>query len=122
MSPANKWVDRNAGPVVRPYTLTGGRTEQADGTVLDLVDIIVAQDQGRAASVTPEERMILGLCQRPLTVTDIASSTGLPLGVVRILLSDLIQRGLVTVLPRVQSGDQPSTQLLQEVLHGLRAL
>ena len=23
----DKWVDRNAGPVVRPYALTGGRTE-----------------------------------------------------------------------------------------------
>lgn len=122
MSPANKWVDRNAGPVVRPYALTGGRTEQASGRVLDLIDIVVAQEEGSTVNLTPEEIMILGLCQRPLTVTDIAAATTLPLGVVRILLADLIQRGQVTVLPHSRPGDQPSTELLKEVLHGLRSL
>ena len=28
MPAGDKWVDRQAGPVVRPYTLTGGRTTQ----------------------------------------------------------------------------------------------
>ena len=26
MAQGDKWVDGNAGPVVRPYALTGGRT------------------------------------------------------------------------------------------------
>ena len=30
-----KWVDRDAGPVVRPYALTGGRTEPATGAAGD---------------------------------------------------------------------------------------
>lgn len=125
MPPADKWIDRNAGPVVRPYALTGGRTGQANGEVLDLIAIIVAQQSARQANsidLTPEDRMILGLCQRPVTVTDVASRTGLPLGVVRVLLTDLIQRGRVKVLRPNRSEDQPSTELLKEVLHGLRAL
>jgi hypothetical protein len=125
MSPADKWIDRSAGPVVRPYALTGGRTGQADGEVLDLIAIVVAQQSARetgSMDLTPEDRMIVGLCRRPVTVTDVASRTGLPLGVVRVLLADLIKRGRVSVLPPNRSEDKPSTELLKEVLHGLRAL
>src|ERR1700678_1667261 len=99
MAPADKWVDRSAGPVVRPYALTGGRTEQADGDLLDLIAIVVARDTALVrgpADLTPEESMILGICQQPVTVTDLASSTALPLGVVRILLTDLIRRSRIT--------------------------
>jgi hypothetical protein len=125
MSPADKWMDRSAGPVVRPYALTGGRTGQSDGEVLDLIAIVVAQQPARETNsmdLTPEDRMILGLCRRPVTVTDVTSRTGLPLGVVRVLLADLIKRGRVSVLPPNRSEDKPSTELLKEVLHGLRAL
>lgn len=125
MAPADKWVDRNAGPVVRPYAITGGRTGQDDGEALDLIAVVVAQDAGLwggTTDLTPEENVILGLCQRPVTVTDVASSAALPLGVIRILLTDLIQRGRVTVLPSRRPGDQPNTELLKEVLHGLRSL
>ena len=41
MAVGGKWVDRDSDPVVRPYALTGGRTEPADGTVLDLIAVIV---------------------------------------------------------------------------------
>ena len=125
MSPADKWIDQNAGPVVRPYALTGGRTEQADGEVLDLVAVVVTRAaglMGGTADLTPEESMIMELCQRPVTVTDVASSTGLPLGVVRILLADLTQKGRITVQAPSRTGDQPGTELFKEVLHGLRAL
>lgn len=126
MGRGGKWVDRDTGPVVRPYALTGGRTEPADGEVLDLIAIIV--DTGRPAEpaarlvLSPEHRRILKLCQRPATVADVASDTGLPVGVIRVLLADLIQQGRIKVLPGRPAGQQPSAQLLREVLHGLRAL
>lgn len=125
MPPADKWMDRSAGPVVRPYTLTGGRTGQADGEVLDVIAIVVARQPWRETSamdLTPEDHMILGLCQGPVTVTDVASRTGLPLGVIRVLLADLIRRGRVNVVPPNRGGHQPSPDLLKKVLHGLRAL
>jgi Protein of unknown function (DUF742) len=126
MGAEGKWVDRNAGPVVRPYAVTGGRTEPADGEVLDLITIIV--DAGRGSvdadpiDFSPEHRRIVSLCRRPATVADVASDTALPLGVVRVLLADLIQSGRIKVLPQRPAGQQPSTDLLREVLHGLRAL
>lgn len=126
MGAGGKWVDRDSDPVVRPYALTGGRTEPADGEVLDLIAIIV--DSGRPADpsdqleLSPEHRRILKLCRRPATVADVASDTGLPVGVIRVLLADLIQQNRIKVLPARQPGEKPSAQLLREVLHGLRAL
>jgi len=126
MGGESKWVGRDSGPVVRPYALTGGRTEPADGTVLDLIAVIVDTGRGVAPGdrlgLSPEHRRLLGLCRRPATVADVASDTGLPVGVVRVLLADLIQQGRIKVLPQRPAGEQPSTELLREVLHGLRAL
>ena len=121
-----KWADRDSGPVVRPYALTGGRTEPAGGGVLDLIAVVVAARRADGADdpidLSPEHRRILSLCRRQITVADVASDTGLPVGVVRVLLADLIQQGRLSVRPQQPAGDQPSTDLLQEVLHGLRAL
>jgi hypothetical protein len=46
----------------------------------------------------------------------------LPVGVARVLLADLIPRGQITVMTQRQSDRPTSTDLLKEVLHGLRAL
>ncbi len=120
----DKWVDRDSGPVVRPYALTGGRTEPVTGVMLDLIAIVVAAPRGAGGDLTglgPEYRKILALCGQPAAVADVASDTGLPLGVVRVLLADLVVQGRLTVM-RQQRGDRPSADLLEEVLHGLRAL
>ena len=124
MDAGGKWVDGDAGPVVRPYALTGGRTEPVGGVVLDLVAIVItaAPEPGDRAGLGPEQRQILDLCQQPATVADLASATTLPVGVVRVLLADLAGAGWVTVPPNQADGVQPGTDLLKEVLHGLRAL
>jgi hypothetical protein len=124
MPAGDKWVDRNAGPVVRPYALTGGRTQPASGTILDLIAVVVAA--GRAdrndLALSPEHRRILRLCRSPTTVADVASAISLPVGVVRVLLADLIPQGRIRVMTQRQTDRQPSTDLLKEVLHGLRSL
>ena len=121
-----KWVGRDAGPVVRPYALTGGRTEPATGVLLDLIAIVVAAHTAACtddlAGLSPEHRKILALCGQPVTVADVASDTGLPLGVVRVLLADLLVQGRLMVMRQQQAGERPSADLLEEVLHGLRAL
>ena len=125
--PRSQWVRRDSGPVVRPYAVTGGRTEPAGGEVLDIIAVVVAmpgvdaEDDDPQRS-TPEHRRILSLCQRQATVADIAAGTGLPLGVVRVLLSDLILSGAVAVLRQRPAGIRPGNDVLQEILNGLRAL
>jgi hypothetical protein len=122
----DRWTDQEAGPVVRPYALTGGRTDPAGDMVLDLMAVIatVGPVPGRSelAKLSPEQRKLLGLCRTPVTVVDSAADMDLPLGVVRVLLADLIQQGMVTVLPRQSARPQARTDLLKEVLDGLRSL
>jgi hypothetical protein len=124
----DRWIDGEAGPVVRPYALTGGRTDPAGNTVLDLIAVIAASGPtpgpAELAKLGPEHRKLLSLCQAPVTVADVAADIALPLGVVRVLLADLIQQDKITVLPRPPARPQTSTDLdvLKEVLDGLRAL
>ena len=123
MSPrGERWFDQEAGPVVRLYALTRGRGRPA-GRVLDVVDVVAAV--GSAAThgpwLPPEHRRLFDMCGSPIAVAELASETGLPLGVVQILLSDLHQRSLISVVrpAREHAGDE---NVLRKVLDGLRAL
>lgn len=124
--PGDRWRPRGSGPVVRPYAVTGGRTEPAHGELLDLVAVVVATGQPVTAEdrmrQTPEHRAILALCDRHATVADLAADTGLPVGVIRVLLADLIAQGAVTVAPKRPASQRTETDVLQEILNGLRAL
>ncbi len=126
MPAGGKWRRRDSGPVVRPYAVTGGRTEPADGEVLDLLAVVVAtgRDTGsdESAKLTPEHRRILELCGRQITVADVAADTALPVGVVRVLLADLTAQGAVTVVRKRPPGQRTGNDVLQEILNGLRAL
>jgi hypothetical protein len=71
----------------------------------------------------PEHLSVLQLAQVPTTVVDIASDVDLPLGVVRILLGDLRELGLVLIqAPVLMKARQVDRNTLREVLHGLRGL
>jgi hypothetical protein len=119
-----QWLDAEAGPVVRPYALTKGRTRHS-GEDFNLVATVTAT-RGQTASpaaLGPEHISVLQLAQIPTTVVDIASDVDLPLGVVRILLADLRELGLVAIrAPRSTKAQRVDKNTLREVLHGLRAL
>ena len=123
--PSNEhWLDAEAGPVVRPYALTRGRTRHS-GEAFDLVATVTATRMGVAdpSALAPEHLSVLQLARAPTTVVDIASDVDLPLGVVRILLADLRELGLVSIRPPVSTkAQQVDRNTLREVLHGLRAL
>jgi len=118
----DRWVNEEAGPVSRPYTVTGGRTRPRGTRYLDLADLIVrGARQADTTSVSPEFRRILDLCRLPVSVAELAAIIGLPLGVIRVLLDDLLRENLIEVMeaPRGRVTDQ---RLLAKVLEGLRAL
>jgi hypothetical protein len=123
--PSNdEWLDADAGRVVRPYTLTQGRT-RITGQAFDIVATVLATRTRIAnpGGLGPEHFSVLQLAQAPTTVVDIASDVELPLGVVRILLADLREFGLVTIeAPIPMKARQVDRDTLREVLHGLRGL
>ena len=115
----HKWFDEEAGPLVRPYALTGGRT-RTDRAELDLITLVVAS-RGRHAdqeSMEPEYVNILSQCQTPKSVAEISATLNLPLGVVKVLLGDLIDQKLVNF----RTALSPDNEVLQAVLNGIRRL
>ena len=123
-APKDRWLDREAGPVVRPYAVTKGRTMPAAGTSAGLIDVVIAAigaELPAGLRLSPEHRQILACCGRPITVVDLASDIDLPVGVVRVLLSDLSQHGIVRVLATPR-GPVTNERLLRDVLDGLHAL
>src|SRR4029079_5938580 len=118
-----RWLDAEAGPVVRPYALTQGRTRHA-GESFDLVATVMATRAALAVrgSLAPEHMSVLQLARTPTTVADIASDVDLPLGVVRIILADLRELGLVMIRTPVVMAERIDKHTLREVLNGLRGL
>jgi hypothetical protein len=96
----------------------------ASEAYVGLIDMVLAEDRPylpAEARLNSEHRRLLGLCRHPVTVVDLASDASLPVGVVRVLLSDLAAWGAVRVVqaPRGRVMDE---RLLRDVLDGLRAL
>jgi hypothetical protein len=142
------WLDRDAGPVVRPYALTQGRVAPAGGEI-DLLAFVVAtvpdqpplrgmdsprrpEDQAPAAAwprghlvpdhLLPEHRAIVRACWEPVSVVEVAARLDLSLGVVRVLLGDLRSAGLIS-LYQPPAAEQPhDVDVLKAVVNGLRAL
>ncbi|MER6086083.1 DUF742 domain-containing protein [Streptomyces sp. NPDC048278] len=117
---------------VRPYSLTGGRTRF--GHVL-LVETFVAAleapeerkeltNGSLSTRVMPEMQAIVELCRRMRTVAEIAALLKMPLGVVRVLLSDLADQGKIRVYGTGTGHGvgRPDRALLERVLSGLRRL
>lgn len=117
------WADDEAGPFVRPYAMTQGRTRPSEGE-FDLIAVVVSTQPAASirGDLPPEQAAILNLCQRPLSVAEVSAHLHLPLGTVRVLLGDLLGAGLI-----LTSGPRPAAQpqrhhLLKAVINGLNAL
>ena len=123
-APKDRWLDRDAGPIVRPYAVTKGRTMPASGAHVGLIDVVVAVADAQLPAdvrLNREHRRVLNRCRHPVTVVDLASDIDLPVGVVRVLLSDLSQYGALRVVatPRAPVTNE---RLLRDVLDALQAL
>lgn len=117
---AEEWFDIAAGPVVRPYALTGGRT-RPKGEFIELLASIWASSDPGDMPREPSFLEVMRQCQHPTSLADLASGLDLPVGVVRILLSEMRERRLVVIRPpaRHQRAD---TRLLKDVADALRRL
>jgi hypothetical protein len=72
-----------------------------------------------AEALVFEYRDIVTLCAEPIAVAEIAAKLRLHLGVIRVLVTDLQQQGLVTThSPQVAPDDD--VDLIMRVINGLR--
>jgi hypothetical protein len=107
---------------VRPYTMTRGRTRpgRIDLPLEALVRSVAPDPSGRS---TPERRGILQLCAGTVqSVAELSAHLSLPLGVVRVLVGDLAEEGLVVVHTQRTQTPQSNLKVLESVLNGISSL
>ena len=108
--------------LVRPYAMTGGRTEPRYELEIEAM-VAVAHYQDRDLSLlSPECQAILGLGGGWRSVAEISAVLQMPLGVARILIADMAADGLVRIHQLDHVQGRPDIKLLERVLSGLRRL
>ena len=110
--------------LVRPYTLTAGRTDAQISLPLEAPIEAVISDKPQRWPGNDVRAQICAMCGSSPSVAEIAARLSLPVGVARVLIGDLVSSGHLKV--RTTLSDQSSIderrELLGRTLRGLRAL
>ncbi len=106
----------------RPYMLTGGRVRPIDASI-EIEAQVLTTSLGRAAAPRHafEHQEILNLCIEPMSVAEVAGRLGIHLGVARVLVSDLVTIGQLS-LRRPHTGAHRRVDVIERVIRGLEAI
>ncbi|MCW7943769.1 multi-component regulatory system-3 [Streptomyces hygroscopicus] len=119
--PDRPLLDDAVGRMVRPYTVSEGRTRPT--CHFDLMTMVVATGATPRSNLGLDHTHVLELCRRPVTVAEIAGLTRMPATVIKVLLSDLVERGAVVTRPfdpaNKGSSPAPDLDLLEALRDGL---
>ncbi|MBT8224711.1 MAG: DUF742 domain-containing protein [Dactylosporangium sp.] len=116
--------DDPRGALVRPYAVTRGRTEPTQAIAIEAVLVTSPHGLQEAQFTERDRRTIAMLCsERPQSMAEIAAYLGMPLGVGRVLVSDMVSAGILILHTTEDSGDLGQRiDVLERVLVGLRRL
>jgi hypothetical protein len=109
------------GRVVPVFAVTGGRT-RSSGRTLPVESLVTATDL-RGGDLDREYRLIVDMSVRPVSLVEIGAELGVPVGVARVLVSDLADAGYLVVHapPPADAQGRPTPAVLTRLLEGLRA-
>ncbi|HYZ07971.1 MAG TPA: DUF742 domain-containing protein [Pseudonocardiaceae bacterium] len=115
------WGEPEEGySLVRPYAWTGGRTEPAQELAMDTLVSATTVVAGSAERSADADLAVAALCAEPRAVAEVAARLRVPLGVARVLLSDMAERGMIRVhRGPLGTGESPPLEVLQRVRDGL---
>ncbi|WP_407701416.1 DUF742 domain-containing protein [Thermomonospora echinospora] len=108
--------------LVRPYTVTGGRTRPRYDLAIEALVSAAPYPPRDVSTLTPEYRAIIDLCRSWRSVAEVSALLRLPLGVTRVLIADMAHEGLLRLHQSRPADAQPDIRLLERVLSGLRKL
>ena len=108
--------------LVRPYTVTGGRTKPHYHLEIEAMIAAAYYEAGDLSQLSPECRAILEFCRDWRSVAEISAVLRMPLGVTRILITDMAADDLVRVQQLDHTQGRPDINLLQRVLIGMGRL
>jgi len=114
--------EEGATRLVRPYTVTGGRTQPRYQLAIEALVTATILEPRDLSVLAPECQAILQFCRDWRSVAEVSAVLRLPLGVARILIADMSADGLVRIHQRDDSEGRPDLHLLERVLSGLRKI
>jgi Protein of unknown function (DUF742) len=108
--------------IVRPYTWTKGRTSPS--LDLELETLVSTERPLTEQDGAPVEHWAIAeLCTSPRSVAEVSALLSVPLGVAKVLISDMAETGLLTVhRTAATAGSNAHFMLMERVLSGLRRL
>ncbi|MGD9750811.1 MAG: DUF742 domain-containing protein [Acidimicrobiia bacterium] len=105
-------------PMIRPFMVTGGRTDAA----LPVEAMVVDAAAGRAELPGMEEyRRIYRLCAEPQAIAELSAKAKLPLGVVRVLVSDLVESQALNLAASI-SGSDDELDFIDRIIMAVEAM
>ncbi|MFC4494433.1 DUF742 domain-containing protein [Streptomyces ovatisporus] len=108
--------------LVPAYLATTGRGRPSRNT-LDRLTVLLAPADPATWDLRPQQRRLLQLLQPgPLSLAETAAHLRLPLSVVRVMVADLVDAGLLAARAPIPDAELPERQILEKVLDGLRTL
>lgn len=118
----------SSGRLVRPYAITKGRAGDTEDP-LPLETMVVATPAGWAtrSQYRWESAEIIVLTGDETAVIELAAMLELPIGVIRVLVSDLAEKGAVELVRPTtetvrESSEDDYADLLQRVLDGIKSI
>jgi hypothetical protein len=106
------------GTAFRPYLLTGGRTRSI-GTDIAVEALVVTRTGADGTTLSSEKALILDACRSPIAIAEIAVKLSVPIGIARVLVSDLAHTNHVEVCATATTTD---VALVRRLIAGVRAI
>ena len=113
-------VGDETGRLIRPYAITGGRTGTETAISLEAQVHASARASQHLGAYRWEAAGVVELVQSPMALIEIAARLDIPIGVARVVVSDLVDDGAVVL--HVPEKTQNFASLLERVLDGVRNL
>ena len=106
--------------LVRAYTITSGRTRTTVELPMEATLRMLPRDA--EVPLSPSAWQVLDVCDKR-SVAEVSALVSMPIGVVRVLLGDLVEQGLVRVQATIteRSSKDERIELIERTLRGLRS-
>ena len=106
-------------PRLRPFVVTRGRTEaQASVRVETLVEASATQLEARF-----EKKKLRDMATgKPISVAELSSHLGLPIGTTMTLVSEMISEGLLAAHATVESATSDNLDIMSRIINRVREL
>ncbi|MGH3940329.1 MAG: DUF742 domain-containing protein [Pseudonocardiaceae bacterium] len=106
---------------IRLYALTGGRTRPRHHLLVETLISVPHHDPQFSATLLPESRALYELARKAISIAELSAHLTIPLGVIRMLISDLAAQERVLIHP-TGFAYQYDHIILERILDGLKKL